>query len=62
MQTAFSLLLVCLLFAGFLVPLRPKCAGLGNGCERFCALGSLLGSYVHQELTDVNNTNVLCCV
>ena len=38
------------------------CAGLGNGCERFCVSGSLLGSYVHQELTDVNNTNVLRCV
>ena len=25
------------------------CAGLGNGCERFCASRSLLGSYVHQE-------------
>ena len=25
------------------------CAGLGNGCERFCTLRSLLGSYVHQE-------------
>ena len=24
-------------------------AGLGNGCERFCASRSLLGSYVHQE-------------
>ena len=36
------------------------CAGLGNGCERFFASGSLLGSYV--TLTDVNNTNVLCCV
>ena len=37
-------------------------AGLGNGCERLCASRSLLGSYVHQELTDVNNTNVFCCV
>ena len=27
-----------------------ECAGLGNGCERFCASRSLLGSYVHQEL------------
>ena len=25
------------------------CAGLGNGCERFCTSRSLLGSYVHQE-------------
>ena len=25
------------------------CTGLGNGCERFCASRSLLGSYVHQE-------------
>ena len=25
------------------------CAGLGNGCERFCASRSWLGSYVHQE-------------
>ena len=38
------------------------CAGLGNGCEMFCMSGSLLGSYVHQELTGVNNTNVLRCV
>ena len=38
------------LFAGFLVPLVSEaCAGLGNGCERFCALRSLLGSYVHQK-------------
>ena len=29
--------------------LSEVCAGLGNGCERFCTLGSLLGSYVHQE-------------
>ena len=25
------------------------CAGLGNGCERFCASRSLLGSYVHRK-------------
>ena len=25
------------------------CAGLGNGCERFCASRSLLGPYIHQE-------------
>ena len=25
------------------------CASSGNGCERFCASRSLLGSYVHQE-------------
>ena len=38
------------LFAGFLVPSCPKHAlVLGNGCERFCASRSLLGSYVHQR-------------
>ena len=48
-------------FAGFPTS-SGTCAVLGHGCERVCALGSLLGSYVHQELTDVNNTNVFCCV
>ena len=39
-----------LLFAGFLVPSCLKRAlVLENGCERFCASRSLLGSYVHQE-------------
>ena len=38
------------LFAGLLVPSCPKHAlVLGNGCERFCASRSLLGSYVHQK-------------
>ena len=50
-------------FSGCLVPSRLKRAlVLGNGCKWFCASRSLLGSYVHQELTDVNNTNVFCCV
>ena len=32
---------------------HPRCALiLGNGCERFCASRSLLGSYVHQELME----------
>ena len=46
----FSFCFGLLLFAGFLVPSCPKRAlVLGNGCERFCASRSLLGSYVHQE-------------
>ena len=48
MQTAFSLLrmVVCWFSCSFV---SEACAGLGNGCERFCASRSLLGSYVHQE-------------
>ena len=39
-----------LLFTGFPCSFMSEaCAGLGNGCERFCTSRSLLGSYVHQE-------------
>ena len=43
-------LLFNLLFAFCVFVLSSEvCAGLGNGCERFCTSRSLLGSYVHQE-------------
>ena len=40
-------------FAGFLVSylsMLEMCAGLGGIVVRGCALRSLLGSYIHQEL------------
>ena len=49
-QTAFFSFILFWLFAGFLVPLCPKrVLVLGNGCEKFWASRSLLGSYVHQK-------------
>ena len=43
-------LLFNLLFAFCVFVLSSEvCAGLGNGCERFCTSRSLLGSYVHQK-------------
>ena len=43
-------LLFNLLFAFCVFVLSSEvCAGLGNGCERFCTSRSLLGSYIHQE-------------
>ena len=52
MQTALFCITCCLpLMEGFLLAYLSfkACAGLGNGCERFCVSRSLLGSYVHQE-------------
>ena len=46
LQTAFSPFLGKPSFAGFLTS-SEVCTSLGNGCERFCVLRSLLGSYVH---------------
>ena len=47
----FSVTCCLPLMEGFLLASLSfeACAGLGNGCERFCASRSLLGSYVHQE-------------
>ena len=51
-QTGLFRIACCLpLMEGFLLASLSSevCAGLGNGCERFCVSRSLLGSYVHQK-------------